>query len=85
MGIEWLIVAAVLLVAAAAITTLAAGKSKSQVTPPSQFKDFQFPVPDEGTPQAVIFGDVWTNDWQVLWVGNYQTKAIYAQSSGGKK
>jgi hypothetical protein len=81
----WLIVAAVLLIASAAITALASSPAKSQITQPNQFKDFQFPVPEEGTPQAVIFGDVWTNDWQVLWVGNYQTKPIYASTSGGKK
>lgn len=46
-------------------------------------QDFEFPQAEEGTPQAVIFGDVWTNGWQVLSYGNLRTEAI--QSSGGKK
>lgn len=77
------IIAIVLLIVAYAITAATAGKSNQSM--PTQFKDFKFPVPDEGTPQAVIFGDVWTNDWQVLWVGNYRTEAIHSSGSGGKK
>lgn len=50
---------------------------------PATFKDFEFPQAEEGTPQAVIFGDCWTGDWTVLAVGNYRTTPI--RSSGGKK
>jgi hypothetical protein len=44
--------------------------------------DFDFPQVDEGTPQAVIFGDCWSSDWTVLAVGNFRTSAI---SQGGGK
>lgn len=79
--LTWIAIA--LAVASFAITALTAKGPQS--TKPNSFKDFQFPVPDEGTPQAVIFGDCWTSDWQVLWVGNYRTEEIHAQSGGGKK
>lgn len=49
---------------------------------PAAFDDFDFPQAEEGTPQAVVFGDVWTEDWTVLWYGNYRTSPI--KSSGGK-
>ncbi|MBR0568004.1 hypothetical protein J5J83_17925 [Azoarcus sp. L1K30] len=44
--------------------------------------EFDLPVPDEGTPQCVIFGDCWTSDWQVLSYGNLRTKPV--KSGGGK-
>jgi hypothetical protein len=65
-----------LVVVAMTLTALLQKKPK-----PAGFIDFKFPIPDEGTPQPVIFGDCWTGDWQVLWVGNYRTEAI----NGGKK
>lgn len=55
---------------------------KPQVTPPAALSDFDFPQADEGTPQAVYFGDCWTDGWMVLWYGNYGTAKIM---SGGKK
>ena len=70
-----------LLVVSYAITALTARKPPSQG--PTAINDIKFPIPTEGTPQAVIFGDVWTSDWMVLWVGNYKTEEIHA--SGGKK
>lgn len=73
-----------LLVVSYAITVLTASKSK-QEQGPTRLNDIKFPVPDEGAPQAVIFGDVWTKDWMVLWVGNYKTEEIHAQGGGGKK
>jgi len=38
--------------------------------------DFDFPQFDEGTAQAVIFGDCWSTDWMVLGIGNYRTSEI---------
>jgi hypothetical protein len=49
---------------------------KAQVQPPAAFEDFDFPQADEGTPQAVIFGDCWSEDWMVLAVGNYRNTEI---------
>lgn len=56
---------------------------KAQVQPPAAFEDIDFPQTDEGTPQAVFFGDCWTDDWLVITVGNYRTEGIKAK--GGKK
>lgn len=50
---------------------------------PAGFEEFDFPQIEEGTPQCVVFGDVWIPDWQVLWYGNYRTSAV--KSKGGKK
>lgn len=56
---------------------------KPQQPRPATFDDFEFPQADEGTPQAVIFGDCWTKGWQVLTYGNMRQTAI--TKSGGKK
>lgn len=50
---------------------------------PAAFDDFDFPLSEEGTEQAAVFGQVWTTSWQVLTVGNYRTSAI--KSKGSKK
>lgn len=44
--------------------------------------DFDFPQFEDGTPEAVLFGDGWTEGWMVLWYGNFRTIKI---RSGGKK
>jgi hypothetical protein len=49
---------------------------------PTALEDIDFPQVEEGTMQAVIFGDVWTEAEQVLWYGNYRTVKI---KSKGKK
>lgn len=46
------------------------------------FEDFNFPQWEEGTPQPVLFGDCWTEDWTVCWYGNLKSQAI---KGGGKK
>ena len=43
---------------------------------PASIQDFEFPQADEGTPQAVIFGDCWTGGWMVLTYGNFRTTPI---------
>lgn len=55
---------------------------KAQTPKPAALSDFDMPVPDEGTPQAVFFGDCWTSDWQVLSYGNFRTQKI--KTSSGK-
>lgn len=49
----------------------------------ASLEEFNFPQIDEGTPQSVVFGDVWISDWNVLWYGNMRTSEI--KSKGGKK
>lgn len=71
----------VMLVASVLISAALAPK---QVPPkPTAFEDMNVPMAEDGTPQAVIFGDVWSPDWTVLAVGNYRTTAI--KSKSGKK
>lgn len=74
-----------LLVASYAITALLTPKPKSSGdAAASMFKDVQFPIAEEGSSQAVVFGDCWTPDFQVIWYGNMKTETIKA-GSGGKK
>jgi hypothetical protein len=66
--------AIILLVASYAIQALMQPKPVN--AKPAAFDDFDLPVVDEGSPQAVVFGDVWSPDWMVLWFGNYRTVSI---------
>ena len=66
----------------ASIVISVAMAPKIQQPTPTAFEDIEFPSADEGTPQAVFFGDCWTEDWMVLTVGKYRTTPI--KSSGGK-
>lgn len=67
-----------LLVVSYTITALTAPKANKPK--PALFSEFDFPQVDEGTPQAVFFGDTWTEDWVVLWYGNYRTNTIKAKT-----
>lgn len=49
---------------------------KPKVEPPATLKDFEFPQVDEGTPQMVVFGDVWIEGWTVLAYGDLQVEEI---------
>lgn len=74
-----------LMVISYAITALTAKKPAGNVAKPATFEDFTFPQHDEGTAQPVIFGDVWIEDWFVLYYGNLKTEAIRVKSGGKKK
>lgn len=50
---------------------------------PENFEDINFPQTEDGTAQAVIFGDCWSGDWTILALGNYRTTAV--EADGGKK
>lgn len=78
MNFVWAIALMVISYAITALTT-----PRPQNAQPAQFNQFSLPVPDEGSPQGVTFGDCWVDDWEVLWYGNLQTQAI--KSSGSKK
>lgn len=70
---------ALLLMAASFLISAAlTPKAQNQTPPPAALDEFDFPQVDEGTPQAVFFGDCWTADWMVLTVGNYRTQAVYS-------
>lgn len=76
--------ALVLLFVSFIITMSSIPKVRNDPQKPAAFEDFDFPQSDEGTPQSVVFGEVWTGDWMVLDVGNYRTTAI-KKSAGAKK
>lgn len=81
-----LIWAIVILAVSYAITALTAKKpTPPQDAQPAALQDFGFPQYEEGTPQSVIFGDVWISDWMVLYYGDLSTVAIRQESGGGKK
>jgi hypothetical protein len=61
----------------AALAPSAAKPDKAALT------DFDFPQFDEGTPQSVVFGDVWSADFFILGIGDYRTEDI--KSDGGGK
>lgn len=73
--------ALVLLVVSYTVTALTTKAPAQQA--PAVLGDFDFPQADEGTPQAVFFGDCWTNGWMILYYGNYSTTKV--QASSGKK
>lgn len=68
----WIQVA--LFVASLLISALLQPKPKEQK--PAAFEDFDFPTAEDGTPQIVVFGDVWLTDWTVIGAGNYRSKKI---------
>lgn len=69
--------------------TITALTTKAPSAPPPPTPDalsaFQIPQIAEGTPQAVVFGDVWVTDWLVLWYGDLESRPITQTSGGGKK
>lgn len=76
-----IVITLVLMAASYAITSMIARKQATKK--PASVEEFDFPQPDEGTAQSVVFGDVWTKDWVVLWYGDYQVTPI--KSKKGKK
>lgn len=52
---------------------------------PATLEDFEFPTAEEGTPQIIVFGDVWIDGWMVLAYGNLRTEPIEQGKKGGKK
>lgn len=75
-----LAIAFIALVVAYVITALLVKTPKQK---PAALEDWEFPQADDGAPEAVVFGDAWTNGPMVLWYGNYRT--IKIKSKGGKK
>ncbi len=71
----------VILIASAALSY--AMRPRMQGPQPAAFEDIQFPQFEEGTPQSVVFGDVWCNDWMVLGVGNYRTSEVRKKVGSG--
>ena len=49
---------------------------KPKTEPPATLKDFEFPQVAEGTPQMIVFGDVWIEGWTVLGYGDLKVTEI---------
>lgn len=43
---------------------------------PDTLSDVNIPTIDSGTPVMVVFGDVWIDNWMVLWYGDLSSTAI---------
>lgn len=76
-----LVYALVMMVVSYIIT--AAFTPKQQPPQPASLDDMNIPQAEEGTPQCVVFGDCWVEDWTVLAYGNLRTTPIKTKS--GKK
>lgn len=85
-GIDDIFIALALMAASALLQALI---TKAPARPanatPVGIEAFDIPQIKEGTPQIVIFGDVWLTDWQVLWYGNLRSEGITKSTGGGKK
>lgn len=68
---NFVIQALVMIAISLLITTAMAPKPARRE--PEQFEDLDFPQVEDGTPQCVVFGDVWISDWTILGLGNYRT------------
>lgn len=79
-----LLAAFALLVLSSLITALITPKARSQDPKPNVLGDFDFPQFEDGTPQTVVFGDVWMSDQFILFYGDLSSQAIKAKSSGKK-
>ena len=75
------IVMVILMAISYAITASMARRAAAKK--PNVIEDFDFPQDAEGTAQAIIFGDVWTDSWMVLWYGDFKIEPI--RKKGGKK
>lgn len=74
-----------LLVVSYAIQALTAKKPVVTDAKPASFEDFNFAQHEEGTPQPVVFGDAWIEDWMVLYYGQLLTEPIRSKVKSGKK
>ncbi len=58
-------------------------RPKPKAPPAQQLKDVHLPTIEQGTPVPVVFGNVWIDQWFVMWYGDMRVTPI--KSSGGKK
>jgi hypothetical protein len=65
---------AIALVMMAASVLISSLMMKQNRPKPAVLEDFKFPQVEEGTPEAVLFGQCWNPGWQVLWFGELTTK-----------
>jgi hypothetical protein len=58
-------------------------RPKVKPPPAATMSDVNLPTIKSGTPVYVVFGDVWIDNWFVLWYGDMSTTPIKEKS--GKK
>ncbi len=80
-AIVYVVISLILMAISYAIT--ASMQKRTPAQKPAALEDFDFPRMDEGSAEAVVFGDVWMKDWMVLWYGDYGVAPI--RTKGGKK
>lgn len=78
---EMFLWAVAMMILSSIINMLIAPRPQQQTAQPANIADFKFPQFEEGTPQVVVFGDAWIEEWMVLWYGNYRKQPI-KRSSG---
>lgn len=71
---EMIAYAIAMMIVSTIVTAALMPKPKS--AEPADIGSFEFPQAEEGTAQAVTFGDCWSNDWAVIGMGNYRTEPI---------
>lgn len=59
--------------------------TRPKVKPPAAatLNDVNIPTIAQGTPVPVVFGEVWADNWMVLWYGDMHNQPI--KQKGGKK
>ena len=80
----WNIVIMFAMMIASAVITALLAKGPPAPPSPALLSDFNIPQIAEGTPQAVVFGDVWLTSWMVLWYGDLRSEGIQPPSAGKK-
>lgn len=65
----------------ASILISAALAPKPASPKPATMDDMNIAQVKEGTPQSVIFGEVWTGDQQILGYGDFRTSAVKAKQA----
>ncbi len=55
-------------------------RPKPKSPKPAAISDFDMPVVEEGSEQAVFFGDCWIEGWQVLSYGRLRTTRVRTKS-----
>lgn len=84
-SIPFIYYAIAMMIISAIITALTMKRPANPTPPtPANLTDFQFPQITEGTPQIVVFGDVWLQDWTVLWYGDLEIQPINRDVPGKK-
>jgi len=70
-----------IMMAASSLLTLAFSSSSSSALTPATLEDFDYEQVDEGTPQPVVFGENWVDDFFIMAYGNLRTKKVKAKEA----